>query len=401
MAKGYIKFLILISIAGALLSLNLLTHHYRILEEGFVEKSICSINELIDCDALNASSYSSIYSIPISGLGLIFYLIVFFYSLIANFSMPNKKGGLVFCFYLSWLAFAYTIYLAYVCFELEIICLFCVGMYLVNILYLLIIPLAVRIKYGDLPALTSKYLKAIFKKTKTLDFDPKIKTHIITTIIVFSLGCFFFYQAAQSLEKKRPGFDWQRFLRIHYAHEATPIDVGNRPMWGSKDPAITIALFSDFQCPFCEKAAKNIKPSLAEFKKDVGIYFIHYPLDSSCNPYMTRQMHSRACDASKATICADKKGKFWQYHDIIFEKRKKLSSKDLKKYAQQLGIDPDWFTECISSEEVAKKLKEDIDLAKEHDVSGTPSVFVNGRRFGLWNNTKFLRSIIKQELKWR
>ena len=113
------------------------------------------------------------------------------------------------------------------------------------------------------------------------------------------------------------------------------VNVANAPMQGSKDAPVTILEFSDFQCPFCGKFYKETLSQLEDTYVKTGkvkLYFRNYPLDTTCNPSMSQQLHPFACKAAEAAACADAQGKFWEYHNTLFENQDALTIADLKKY---------------------------------------------------------------------
>lgn len=189
-------------------------------------------------------------------------------------------------------------------------------------------------------------------------------------------------------------------IKKHFAQTPADVDYGNRPVWGNPNAKVKIIEFSDFQCPFCKMAAENLKPALAEYKDDVALYFANYPLDQSCNPYMQRPLHLSSCNAAKAAVCFAKQGgDFWTYHDILFNNQKSLFLDKLTDYATSHGAKQEDFTSCLYSEETNNTVRADIEAGQKLSVAGTPSIFVNGRRLSGWSNFKFLREVIKQELK--
>lgn len=96
------------------------------------------------------------------------------------------------------------------------------------------------------------------------------------------------------------------------AFEPAPkqIELGNTPVIGPEGAKVTIVEFSDFECPFCIRAYPTIKKILSDYKGQVRFYYKHYPLT---------QIHPNAEKAAEASICAGDQGKFWEYHDKLFE----------------------------------------------------------------------------------
>lgn len=92
--------------------------------------------------------------------------------------------------------------------------------------------------------------------------------------------------------------------------EKKVVDIGNSPSRGNADAKITIVEFSDFECPFCQRSYRTVKQVEETYGKDVRIIYKNFPLV---------QIHPHAQDAAEAASCAHEQGKFWEYHDKLFE----------------------------------------------------------------------------------
>jgi protein-disulfide isomerase len=148
---------------------------------------------------------------------------------------------------------------------------------------------------------------------------------------------------------------------------------------GPADAKVTIVEFSDFQCPSCKAVSPLIKQVLAQYPNDVRLVYRHYPLVS---------IHPYAQIAAQASEAAAEQNKFWEFHDVLFEKQaewSQLSSQGqveakFVEYAGQLGIDTAQFRERITADEVRKRVLDDVADAQKLSLSGTPSLFVNNQR---------------------
>jgi protein-disulfide isomerase len=143
------------------------------------------------------------------------------------------------------------------------------------------------------------------------------------------------------------------------------------PLRGSPMAPVTIYEFSDFQCPHCKMAAPMLKKIVEESNGKVKLVFKQYPLP----------MHPKAREAAKATIAADKQGKFWEMHDLLFEKQDELQTANLEDYAKKIGLDMKRFKADMRSKEADRKIAADQAEGEAAGVDSTPSVFVNDRRF--------------------
>jgi protein-disulfide isomerase len=140
---------------------------------------------------------------------------------------------------------------------------------------------------------------------------------------------------------------------------------------GPKDAKVTIVEFSDFQCPFCKQATPLIDDVVKSYPKDVNVVFKQFPLTS---------IHPNAMPAAKAAVAAGKQGKFWQMHDIMFENNRELTPDKLKEYAGKIGLDVAKWEKDVASPEVQAQVDREMQEARAADVTGTPTIFVGGKR---------------------
>jgi len=156
---------------------------------------------------------------------------------------------------------------------------------------------------------------------------------------------------------------------------AGPIDVnleGAHSM-GPENAEVVIVEWSDFQCPFCSRFALETEPQIISNYVNTGkVRFVykHFPLDS---------IHPMATPAALASECAAEQGKFWEYHDIVYENNAALSTDNLKKWAVDLNLDATKFNSCLDSQKYLDKVKADLQEGLAAGVRGTPGFLINGQ----------------------
>ncbi len=121
----------------------------------------------------------------------------------------------------------------------------------------------------------------------------------------------------------------------------------------------------------------------------VRLVFRDYPL-----PF-----HNNAHTASQAAQCAHEQGKFWPYHDKLFENQQALEVDKLKQYATQIGLDGPAFNECLDTGRYRSQVDQDYQAGQAAGVTGTPSFFVNGRFLSGAQPFEAFRAIIDEELQ--
>jgi len=148
------------------------------------------------------------------------------------------------------------------------------------------------------------------------------------------------------------------------------IPAGNSPVKGNKNASVTIVEFSDFQCPYCAMLQPTLNEVLKVYPKEVKLVFKHFPLS----------FHAQAMNAVKASMAAGEQGKFWEMHDAIFENYNKLSDERFKEFAEKIGLDVKKFAADYNSNKYELQIQQDINIAKGVGVTGTPTLFINGKR---------------------
>jgi protein-disulfide isomerase len=171
--------------------------------------------------------------------------------------------------------------------------------------------------------------------------------------------------------------------------DPVPVATAGSPAVGPEKAAVTIVEFSDFQCPFCYKAAENLAAVVKAFPTQVRLVFREYPLDS----------HSQAASAAAAAIAAHRQGKFWQLHDAMFAHRQDLSKPSITALAAKLGLDMKRFQADWASKETAAAIAKDIQDGDRAGVEGTPTVFINGKRYHGALAPEAMKPVLEAELK--
>ncbi|MBA3546747.1 MAG: thioredoxin domain-containing protein [Nannocystis sp.] len=154
-----------------------------------------------------------------------------------------------------------------------------------------------------------------------------------------------------------------------------PMDLSNPPhaaFVGPADAAVRVVEFSDFECPYCSKAAETFRALKDKYAgKSVSFTFRNFPLS----------FHPNARPAAEYAQCAQEQGKFWEMHDGIFAVQRELSVDKLKEVAAQAGLDTTKLEECMASGRAGPQIDEDMKKAQEVGVQGTPSFYINGQSF--------------------
>lgn len=187
----------------------------------------------------------------------------------------------------------------------------------------------------------------------------------------------------KDLEKQ---FDVERALEPYRVN----LGAANGVPKGSANAIVEIVEFSDFQCPFCKQVTPALDGVVEKYGDKVKLVFRQFPLES---------IHEQAFKAAESALCASDQGKFWEMHDLMFEEQKALSVADLKDKAKRLGLEEAAFEECLDSAKYADQIREDLKDGASAGVTGTPSLFINGRPYSGPRNIDGFSKMIDEELK--
>jgi protein-disulfide isomerase len=171
------------------------------------------------------------------------------------------------------------------------------------------------------------------------------------------------------------------------APEAPKIDITyspNDPVLGPANAPVTLMEFTDFQCPWCKRSQDSIHQVRKNYADKVKLVSRQFPLP----------MHNRAMPAAMAAVCAKAQGKFWEYHDKMFDGSPKLEDADLLNYAEQAGLKKSKFQKCLADPATKTQVEKDMADGQRYGVSGTPTFFLNGRLA----NFQDLENQVKAEL---
>jgi protein-disulfide isomerase len=147
------------------------------------------------------------------------------------------------------------------------------------------------------------------------------------------------------------------------------IDISAAPVLGDENAPVTIAVFDDFECPYCAQSVPLFKQVLDIYPGKVKLVFKNFPLSS----------HRNAQNAAITALAAQRQGKFWEMHDLLFANYNKLNPQKIDELAAEAGLDLDQLKKDRKDPQLSARIKQDIDEGTAAGVRGTPTVFVNGR----------------------
>ena len=170
--------------------------------------------------------------------------------------------------------------------------------------------------------------------------------------------------------------------------EPVSLTTDGDPMRGPANAKITLVEFSDFQCPYCAAAAVKVNAVLQQYPADVRLVFKQFPLD----------MHAQARIAAQASLAAQAQNKFWEMHDKLFANFRQLSRERIIAMAKETGLDVAKFTADLDSAPVKARVTRELQEGTNAGVSGTPTFFINGKKYNGSMEPERLKPVLDREL---
>ena len=141
---------------------------------------------------------------------------------------------------------------------------------------------------------------------------------------------------------------------------------------GDENATIELVEYGDYQCPHCGRAYPVIKNIQKKLGRKLKFVFRNFPLS---------EMHPDALHAAVASEAAAAQNKFWQMHDMLFENQNNLSDEALIKYASEIKLDIEKFKKDFETSSFTEKVETDFESGMRSGVNGTPSFFINGKKY--------------------
>lgn len=232
---------------------------------------------------------------------------------------------------------------------------------------------------ANIPEPTEDQLRFYYEGVQTDEPYEAARPHIVDTV--------------HQLRTKKARDAYIAELRGEYAvvvelnQPSAHVEVGDAPRLGSETAPVQIIEFADYECPYCQQVNADLTKLREQFRNSVSVTYKDFPLP----------MHPLAERAAEAARCAGAQGKFWEFHDSLFE-TKQLQVSGLREQARKLKLDTARFDQCLDSGEQAAAVKKDSKEGQRLGLQGTPSFFINGHFMSGAIGYMKLRDTVMQEL---
>jgi protein-disulfide isomerase len=181
----------------------------------------------------------------------------------------------------------------------------------------------------------------------------------------------------------------QAQVKIHLMPPIVEVSAEGAPFKGPASAEITIVEFSDFQCTYCKRVLSVLNQVMERYPNQVKLAFRDFPIEN---------IHPQAHKAAEAAHCAADQGKFWEYHDLLFENQDGIPTTNFADHAKTLGLEVAGFQACLDSQKYKAKVERNYADGVNAGVSGTPAFFINGRLVSGAQPLEAFKVVIDEEL---
>lgn len=366
-----------------------LSFKFYSLKFGIDSSNACNINDRFNCDVASTSQFAELFGVPIAMLGALTNAALIILMLNWFLNSPESRKAFRFGYFLSLFIFSVSlIMLAISVLFLSSYCPFCIGTYLLSAITFICIHL-----------LTDK-------KMTLSSLIPSLATEnrgtLYLLIAIPLLGFFINWNVNKGFSNERLQLFINDSLQSWNMKEVVNFDAERGLVKGSDSSKFVIVEFADYLCPHCKHANGPLKTFLSSYK-DAKIIFKPYPLDGTCNmsPGLGGSGDGVRCRLAYASYCAEKLFKEgFKYHDFIFENQEFFhsvsNSDDVDK--KICSVDESRCTalkECMGSEDTVNWVKMAAKEGEDAKISGTPTIFVNGKKLDGGQNFQVLKTLYK------
>jgi protein-disulfide isomerase/uncharacterized membrane protein len=364
--------------------------------------SFCNISERINCEAVNASEWSTVFGIPIASYGIFFYLTLAVLLLVASVStvISSQTAGAVVLVGGAVASILSVALFALSEFVIGALCLLCLGLYVINFLLL---GLTWRCAFrGALWSGIGEGIRALLAYPKIVvcgGAGSLLARVSFAALAVLGALCVYLpeatYEVVAGIQEAREAEQIRDPVSAWRAEPQILIESkvgGAFGDYAQGDPSapIQIVEFADFECPGCRHMYTALHSVLSRYEGKYYFVFRNYPLDQACNPGIKSEFHQYACVAAMFTRCAGEQGKFWEALDLVFtdpllageEPVAKVRDALVTRAAESLSLDRDGVVECLTSGRYLSKIQSDIAAGNAAGLEGTPALWINGKAVG-------------------
>jgi len=377
--------LLIFSFLGLLLVFAYLTYHHYMTKMGLSGSSLCHINSTLNCDTAALSKYSEVLNIPIAVIGFSYSLIMLGATLFIKFGWSDETPAFSFLYkaITTLSSIVSVVLLAISSLILKVYCPFCILSYIFSFFITYLAFSEFKNSKIDISQLSEEKSFLV-----SLTFIP-----VLAWFISGSISDNFGLSALAKMVPEKV-YAWQNSPQINFDEKLGLIKTSKI------ESKATLVEFADFKCPHCKSAAQTFKLFLSS-KNNIKFVFKPYPLDGTCNPSIPNKGDGSRCELAGWVLCAEriyKKG--WEMYYWIFENQENLSftsdlTTSLEEVSNLYGLNGSEIKSCATSAETFELIKKTSLEGEAAKISGTPSIFLNGKRLDYGQYIDVLNGALK------
>jgi len=363
---------LVLSAVGVGLSVELTRIHDRLAEDPAYE-SFCNVSQKVNCDAVATSDFATLLGVPLSVWGILGYSVIMVVAAWGSFAKTERP--LLPFFVLSLFCGAASLVLSAISLLLVgSLCLLCAATWGVDVFLALA---ALWLSRGGRLRRSRDEWQAFVSRDPAAVAAGVVGMVVVVGVVLAVVpgaahtGAAAAGSAAPTASAPSPSAPDTNQLR-------SGVDERGHHYLGAASPKLTIAEFSDYQCPHCAKKHASLRALVARYPEEIRLVHRHYPLDNDCNPAITTPFHSHACHYARLAACAGELGRFWEANDYLFEHGRTPGSVTTPMLAKALGLPAAELTRC-ADEKGNTLIRPDIEVGIELKIEGTPSFVVDGK----------------------
>jgi uncharacterized membrane protein/protein-disulfide isomerase len=359
---AYFTPVLIITVVGLGTTLYLSIAHYRVyLDMDY--KSFCAISQAINCDTVSQSAYAVFLGMPLAvwgAIGYLFMLLLLLYCLNAN-ARPQRFWASIQT--LSFLFCGFDLYLAWVSsYRIHSYCIMCIVTYGVNF-SLLYYSWLIRRRFNQGP-----WGECLRGDISYFWAARRYTVPVFSGLIAVALSGMLFY----------PGYWHYKLPEPNGAMTAGHTEEGF-PWIGARSPKLVIEEYSDYLCFQCAKMHAFLRELIARYPDKIRLVHRHFPMDKAYNPLVKKSFHDGAGQMALLALYAEKRGRFWEMNDLLFESGRKREPVGIRDLAKRLELEFGALARAKDSSELKKLLWRDIRSGLKHRIIATPTFLVNGK----------------------
>jgi|GEM_PF-3206734 len=379
----YLKLVMLLSVIGFGIAAYLVVLHVKFSTGSAGLTEGCGIGSGTGCIDIAVSKYSSIFGVPLAAIAMGAFLSLLVLGFLA---LSNEQGGsepTYMMFLLATISVIVTVTMFIISnYVLREFCVFCAMLWVVNLAIWPCLVKQLGLGWGNALAGNLELLgggKANLRRERvTSSF-----TVAVVCVILMGVGGLV---AKGSSNKGPPGpstmvsdFNGAQVVMLPAEAYGGPRSKG---FSGEGAPVLEIAELADFQCPGCKMAGQFLRSFELKHKGKVRVTYLNFPLDGSCNPFTPNGGHKQSCALARGGICAAKQGKFWPYHDNVFDKQEEIHSSPsfVNEIVKEIGLDVAAYEACLKDPATETELQKDMQYGEMVNLESTPTIIVNQRK---------------------